>query len=124
MKARGLVLAVLLAVIAVYFLFFTKVGEDKGGLEVMVDKYAEAKVKLTAANLEALAREVLTFAAEAEGLPEKLEDLRRVHPTAGSLPDAWGRRVRYERLSETSFRLASAGPDGAFGTGDDIVKDF
>jgi hypothetical protein len=123
MKGRGLLLALVLAAIAVYFIFFTKVGEDKGGLEVMVDKYAEAKVKLTATNLEALAREVLTFAAEGEGLPGALEDLRRVHPTAGSAADAWGRRIRYEKLSDTAFRLTSAGPDGVFGTGDDIVKD-
>jgi hypothetical protein len=123
MKGRGLLLALVLAAIAVYFIFFIKVGEDKGGLEVMVDKYAEAKVKLTATNLEALAREVLTFAAEGEGLPGALEDLRRVHPTAGSAADAWGRRIRYERLSDTDFRLTSAGPDGVFGTGDDIVED-
>ncbi len=124
MKARGLILAVLLAAVAVYFIFFTKAADDKSGIEIMVDKYAGAKIDLTAANLEALAREVLTFAAQAEGLPEKLEELRRTHPTAGSLPDAWGRRVRYERLSENSFRLTSAGPDGAFGTGDDIAKEF
>lgn len=124
MKARGLVLAVLLAAIAVYFLFFAKVGEEEGGLEVMVDKYAETKVKLSATSLEALAREVFAYAAEGGGLPGTLEDLRRVHPTAGSAADAWGRRIRYERLSDASFRLTSAGPDGAFGTGDDIVKDF
>ena len=57
MKLRGLVLAVLLAVVAVYFIFFTKVADRKGGLEIMVDKYAESKVKLTGTDLEALGRD-------------------------------------------------------------------
>ena len=124
MKIRGLLIGIILAMVAAYFIFFTKVSDDKGGLEIMVDKYAESKVKLTGANLEALSRAVLTFASEGEGLPDSLQALRRFHPTAGSLPDAWGHVIRYERLSDDSFRLTSAGPDGAFDTADDISKDF
>jgi hypothetical protein len=125
MKIRGLLIGVILAMVAVYFIFFTKVAkDDKGGLEIMVDKYLQAKIDLTGVNLEALSREVLSYAADGRGLPEKLGDLRKFHPTAGSLPDAWGKTIRYEKLSDESFRLTSAGPDGAFGTKDDIVKDF
>jgi hypothetical protein len=124
MKMRGLVLGVLLALAAVYFIFFTKVADNKGGLTIMVDKYLESKIKLTEVNLESLSREVLSYAGEGEGLPETLEALRRFHPTAAALPDAWGRKIRYERLSDSTFRLRSAGPDGVFETGDDIVKDF
>jgi hypothetical protein len=124
MKMRGLVLGVLLAVAAVYFIFFTKVADEKGGLTIMVDKYLESKIKLTEVNLESLSREVLSYTSEGEGLPETLEALRRFHPTAAALPDAWGRKIRYERLSDSTFRLRSAGPDGVFETGDDIVKDF
>lgn len=124
MKIRGLLIGIILALVAVYFIFFTKVADDKGGLEIQVDKYIETKVKLTRANLESLSREVLTYASEGEGLPETLQALRRFHPTAGALPDAWGRPIRYEKLSDASFRLCSAGPDGVFGTEDDIVKDF
>ncbi len=124
MKIRGLLIGVILALVAVYFIFFAKVADDKGGLAIEVDKYLETKIKLTRVNLESLSREVLSYASEGEGLPETLEALRRFHPTAGALPDAWGRAIRYERLSDESFRLRSAGPDGAFGTEDDIVKDF
>jgi hypothetical protein len=124
MKVRGLLIGVILALVAVYALFFMKVADHKGGLQIEVDKYLETKIKLTAANLEGLSREILTFAGEGQGLPESLEALRRFHPTAGSLPDAWGRKIRYERLSDDSFRLRSAGPDGVFETDDDIVKDF
>jgi hypothetical protein len=123
-KIRGLVIGVLLALVAGYAIFFTKAADDKGGLAIEVDKYLQSKIKLTAANLESLSREVLSYASEGQGLPESLDALRRFHPTAGSLPDAWGRKIRYERLSDDGFRLRSAGPDGAFETDDDIVKDF
>jgi len=125
MKLRGLLIALLLAVVAVYAIFFTKVAKDgKGGLETMVDKYRESKIELTQVNLETLAREIFLYAGETEGLPESLEALRRLHPAAASAADAWGRRIRYERLSDSSFRLRSAGPDGVFDNADDIVKDF
>jgi hypothetical protein len=125
MKLRGLMIGLLLALVAVYAIFFTRTGQDeKGGLETMVDKYLETKIRLTEANLDALSREVLTYASEGEALPETLEALRRFHPTAGSLPDAWGTRIRYLRLSDSAFRLTSAGTDKTFDTADDIVKDF
>jgi hypothetical protein len=125
MKTRGLLAVVLLGAAAVYFLYFAKVGNDKGGLEVMVDKYAETRIKLTRANLDALSKEVLSFATGDQGLPDDLKQLQRFRPTlgAGAL-DAWGRAIRYEKLSDTSFRLRSAGADGAFDTADDIVKDY
>ncbi len=124
MKIRGLLVVVVLAMAVVYFIFFAKVAGDKGGLEIQVDKYLQTKITLTRVNLEALSREVQSYATEAEGLPGSLDALRSFHPTAAALTDAWGRRIRYERLSDSSFRLRSAGPDGAFETEDDIVKDF
>ena len=124
MKHKGPIIGLLLALVAGYFIFFTKVDDNKGGIEIMVDKYLESKIKLTEAGLEGLSREVLTYAAEGEGLPETLDALRRFHPTAGALPDAWGTKVRYEKLSDSSFRLRSAGPDRVFDNADDIVKDF
>jgi hypothetical protein len=124
MKFRGMIIGVLLALVAGYFIFFAKVADHKGGLAIEVDKYLEAKIKLTGVNLESLSREVLSYAAEGDGLPDSLQALRRFHPTAGALPDAWGKLIRYEKLSDSSFRLRSAGPDGVFETADDIVKDF
>jgi hypothetical protein len=124
MKIKGMLIVVVMAMVVVYFIFFGKVADNKGGLQIEVDKYLQTKIKLTAVNLESLSREVLSHAAEGEGLPESLDALRKSHPTAAVLPDAWGRRIRYERLSDSSFRLRSAGPDGIFETEDDIVKDF
>ncbi len=124
MKIRGLLIGILLAMVAAYFIFFTKVADDKGGLEIMVDKYLQMKIDLTAVNLESISREVLTYAADGQGLPESLDALGRFRPMAVSVLDAWGRKIRYEKLSDSSFRLRSAGPDGSFDTEDDIVKDF
>jgi len=125
MRFRGLLVGLMLSAVAVYFIFFTKVAKDeKGGLEIMVDKYLETKIKLTAVNMETVSREVLSYANEGEGLPESLEALRRSNPMAAAALDAWGRAIRYERLSDSSFRLRSAGPDGVFESADDVVKEF
>jgi hypothetical protein len=115
---------VLLGVVVVYFLYFAKAGNDKGGLQTMVDQYGRAKIKLTEVNLEALAKEILVFATGDQGLPDSLKPIQRSRPLGSALLDAWGRTIKYERLSESSFRLSSAGPDGKFDTADDIVKDF
>jgi hypothetical protein len=123
-RNRGLLVLLLAVAVIVYLVFFAKVADDKGGLEIQVDKYLETKVKLTEANMQSLSREILTFAAGGPGLPDSLEDLRKLHPASSAFPDAWGKKFRYERLSESSFRLTSAGPDGAFGTDDDIVRDY
>jgi hypothetical protein len=42
----------------------------------------------------------------------------------GSVQDAWGRDIRYERRSDSTFRLISAGKDGLFDTADDIRVDY
>jgi len=125
MKIRGLLLVVLLAVVVVYFIYFAKTGNDKGLLRTEVDQYLKMKVELTQANMAAVAREILSYAAGEQGLPEDLKDIQRSRPSLGmGLLDAWGRPIKYERLSDSSFRLRSAGPDGVFDTADDIVKDF
>jgi hypothetical protein len=125
MKIRGLLVIVLLSAVVVYFVFFAKMGTDKGGLQTEIDQYAKTKIKLTRVNLEGLAREILAYATGDQGLPEDLKQLQRGRPALGmALLDAWGKAVKYERLSDSSFRLRSAGPDGVFDTADDIVKDY
>jgi hypothetical protein len=125
MKIRGLLVIVLLTAVVVYFIYFAKVGNDKGGLQTEIDQYAKTKIRLTQVNLEGLAREILAYAAGDRGLPEDLKQLQRGRPALGmGLLDAWGKAVKYDRLSDSSFRLTSAGPDGVFDTADDIVKDY
>jgi hypothetical protein len=124
MKTRGLLIVLLLGLVVVYFLYFGKGPSGKGALQTEVDQYAKMKVTVTGASLDALARVILEYAADGQGLPEDLAQLERSRPLGNGLLDAWGRRIRYERLSDSSFRLSSSGPDGVFGTADDIVKEY
>ncbi len=123
MKIRGFLAILLLTMVVVYFIFFTKTGGESG-IETQVHQFARTKIKLTQANFETLAREILAFSATAESLPEDLREFQRSRPVGAGLFDAWGKDIRYERLTDSSFRLISAGPDGEFDTADDISKDF
>lgn len=123
MKIRGFVAVLVVVMAVVFFVFFAKMANEKSGLETQVDKSLESRVELTRTTLEALAGEVTSFAAE-NGLPEKLSELRRLRPQFTVPLDGWGREIAYERVSDTSFRLISAGPDGKFRTEDDVVKEY
>jgi hypothetical protein len=125
MKIRGLLIIVMLGAVVVYFLYFAKMGNDKGALQTEVEQFAKTKIKLTEVNMESLARVVLGYATGEQGLPEDLKQLQRSRPSLGmGLLDAWGRAIKYEKISDTAFRLRSAGPDGVYDTADDIVKEF
>lgn len=125
MKIRGFLALLLVSMVVVYFIFFAKVVDNKGGLQVEVDQYLKMKVDLTRVNMDSVAREIQSFGAEQEGgLPRDLEAWKRSRPIGTGLQDAWSHEIRYERLSDESFRLRSAGPDGVFNTADDIVKDY
>jgi len=50
--------------------------------------------------------------------PGRLEDAKDFYADA-QFVDSWGRPLQYES-SSTSYSVVSAGPDGVFGTGDDI----
>ncbi len=123
MKVRGLLIVVILALIVVYAVYFSKTG-GKSNLKVMVDQYAEAKIDLTKVNLATLERIIVERTAADGQVPADLKALQRLQPMAASVLDAWGRKIRYEKLSDSGFRLTSAGPDGEYGTGDDIVKEY
>ena len=123
MKIRGFLAMLVLAVVVVYFIFFAKTGGERG-IETEVQHFVQTKIRLTEVNFETLARAIHFFAADREGVPEDLKPLQRMRPLGSGLQDGWGRDIRYEKLSETSFRLRSAGQDGAFDTDDDVVKDY
>lgn len=55
-------------------------------------------------------------------LPERLEQF--VPPGPGGVDlehDGWGFDIRYRRISNEAYELRSAGPDGSYGTMDDMV---
>lgn len=123
MKIRGFLIVVVLALVVIFAVYFTKTG-GKSNIKVMVDKYAEAKADLTKVDLETLAKIIVERNAAEGQVPADIKELPLVRPIPISTLDAWGREVRYEKLSDSSFRLTSAGADGKFGTGDDIVKEY
>jgi hypothetical protein len=124
MKIRGFLIVLMMGLVIVYFITFAKTG-GKSNIRTMVDAYAGVKIDLTKVNMEQLGRIILSHMGGEGQVPADLAELKRSQPGvgAGSL-DAWGRALTYERLSDSGFRLTSAGPDGAFGTADDIVKEF
>ena len=124
MRMRGLLGILLLTAVAVYFIFFAKMVDHKGGLQTEINQYGRAKAKLTLVDFSLLAGEIQSFAAGEQGLPDDLGKIQRFHPLGTVLFDAWGREIRYEKLSDSTFRLRSAGPDGKMDTADDITKDF
>lgn len=88
---------------------------------------AESSSRLDAAKgatLEPIMKQVEAavdaYADENGDYPGDLEMLvPRFLPQAGFLVDPWGTRLRLEEDEQRNLSLVSAGPDRAFGTGDD-----
>jgi hypothetical protein len=123
MKARGLLIVLVLAVAIVYLIWFSKSGE-KTHLEQQVDRFVQAKEDLTRVNMQSLQKIILSYIAGEGQPPKSLQDLRNSSLIVGGTMDGWGKSIKYERLSDSSFRLISAGKDKTFDTEDDIVLDY
>ena len=123
MKARGLLIVLILAVAIVYLIWFSKSG-DKTHLEQTVDRFVQAKEDLTRVNMQSLQKIILSYIASDGQTPKSLQDLRAANLLVGGTMDGWGKSIRYERLSDSLFRLISAGKDKTFDTEDDIVVDY
>jgi hypothetical protein len=123
MKARGLLIVLILAVAIVYLIWFSKSGE-KTHLERQVDRFVQAKEDLTRVNMQSLEKIILSYIAGEGQAPKSLQDLRNSSLLVGGTMDGWGKSIKYERLSDSSFRLISAGKDKTFDTEDDIVLDY
>lgn len=122
MKIRGFLAILILAAVVVYFLWIAKAGKDQVVEEVKV--FQGTKEKLTAANMSSLAREIHSYIAMEGRAPQNLKELQEFRRIPLGTTDVWGTIIRYERLGDEDFRLTSAGPDRAFGTEDDISKDY
>jgi hypothetical protein len=127
MKLRGPLLMVLAAMLVIMVGLFTKVGTKgsaKAPIQSQVDALLESRQALTQANLRALQNVIASYAVTEGRIPAAVQDVRAAGMLAVAPQDAWGRDFRYERRSDSSFRLTSAGPDGAFDTADDIRLDY
>ncbi|MGQ9672189.1 MAG: hypothetical protein ACUVV5_03520, partial [Candidatus Aminicenantales bacterium] len=120
MKSRGFLVLLVLIVAVVYFIFFARTSK-KSSLEVTKDAYDRVRVELTQANLATLEKTINLFLSTEGRTPADLNELLSSRLLTGQAVDGWGRSLKYERLSESGFRLVSAGQDGEFGTEDDLV---
>lgn len=123
MKIRGFMAILLMVSVIVVFLYIVKTGE-KAAIEEQVSAFDRAKHRLTETNMQSLERLITLYSANHGALPGSLKDLSPLGPMTTGKLDAWGREIKYERLSDLKFRLTSAAADGVFGTQDDIVKEF
>jgi hypothetical protein len=71
-----------------------------------------------------LEKAVEYFIANEGRTPVDLKELSLRRLLAGDTSDGWGRPLIYERISDSNFRLVSAGRDGKFDTNDDIAKEY
>jgi hypothetical protein len=123
MKIRGFLVILMLAAVIVVFLYIMKSGGEKD-IPEQIEAFSQTKQTLTETNMETLKREIEGYIAIQGRAPEKLEDLRISTPITTGKWDGWGKAIKYEKLSDESFRLTSAGHDGLMGTKDDIVVEY
>jgi hypothetical protein len=123
MKIRGFMAILLLSMVIVYFLYIVKTGE-KSAVEETVSAFDRAKHHLTETNMKSLERLINLYAVEHGDFPARLDDLTGMGPMTTGKKDAWSMEIKYERISDLTFRLTSSGPDTRFGTEDDIVMEF
>jgi hypothetical protein len=122
MKIRGLLIVLLLGMVVVYFIYFAKTGKKgMSYIETTVDAHARMSAELTRTNLSTLARAIEFFAGTEGRFPDDLNELAKARILGATTTDAWGRPIRYEKISDSSFRLTSLGQDGRLSTSDDIV---
>jgi Na+-transporting methylmalonyl-CoA/oxaloacetate decarboxylase gamma subunit len=120
MKIKGFLVILVLVVILAFFIYYIGSGEKKI-IKEQVDSFSGAKEKLTRTNMNTLKRAVDSYSATQGKLPNKLEDINLAVPMTTGKYDAWGKKIKYQKISELEFRLISAGRDGIFNTDDDII---
>ena len=123
MRIKGFLAILLLVVVVVFFLYVIKAGNQQQ-LPAQIEAFDSMKDKLTRTNLVTLERVITSYMAQAGETPRTLKDLDRFHLISAARVDAWGKAIKYERLSESRFRLVSAGKDRLFKTDDDIISEY
>lgn len=104
-------------------MYVMKAGNQKQ-LPAQIEAFGSMKDKLTRTNLKTLEKVITSYIAQVGETPRTLKDLDRFHLISAARVDAWGKAIKYERLSESRFRLVSAGKDRLFKTDDDIISEY
>ncbi len=109
--AVGTLLAVVAAIFVVKALDLRERGGGDGSFEF---EGPRVSTELTLS----MAEELIDLENEEKGRLPADEDGTAL---LESMTDGWGRALRYERGGDVGYTIRSAGPDGAFGTGDDVT---
>jgi len=120
MKIRGALIILVLAMVIVYFLFFAKAGK-KSYIEATQDANERIRAELTHVNMTTMQNAIDLFIGTEGEAPADLKALFAARLFSGDPSDGWGTALKYERLSDSTYRLAAAGKDRTFDTDDDIV---
>ena len=123
MKIKGFLVLLILVAVLVYFLFIFKSGKQEQ-LPGQIEAFQSMKEKLTRTNMAALEKAITFFIAREGKVPETLDALENFYPLTSAKFDAWGTAIKYETISDSRFRLVSAGRDRLFKTEDDITIEY
>jgi len=121
MKIRGFLAILVMTVAVIYFVLILRPG--KGGesaIKAEIEKFGRTRTEITKVNMGQLEKAVEIYVTAEGSVPADLKELFASRFVGGDASDAWGRPIRFQKLSDSGYRLTSAGPDGQFGTKDDI----
>jgi hypothetical protein len=114
------ILLLLLVALAVVLLLHFGTGKKAAQVEESTAALDKAKLAVLPMQLQQVEAAVDAYADENGDYPQDLEMLvPRFLPQADLLIDPWGTRLRLEKGEPPKLFLVCAGPDRAFGTGDD-----
>lgn len=123
MRIRGLLAVLIISTAVIYYLFVFKAGKTDE-LTGDIEAFLRVKIKVTKTNMKTLARVVELYIAREGKMPDNMGDVGSSRPLGSGELDAWGTKIKLETIGDNTFRLISAGPDGAFYTDDDIKMEF
>lgn len=119
----GFTLVELLLVVAILGILASVAVVQLGGLG------EDAKIKATQASISAIQTAVGTYEVTTTTFPQSIDDLTRDQPDGrpplldkNKINDQWGTPIQYKKLSKYKYEIRSAGPDGKFGTEDDLTN--
>ncbi len=95
--------------------------ESKTFLQEQVDALSRVREKTTRTNLTSLERAIDFFIAQNDRTPNDLREVQTFSRSVYVGSDAWGNPIKYEKISDSKYRLISAGRDKTFNTEDDII---
>jgi hypothetical protein len=121
---RILLLSVLVVLVIVLLIQTGRSVKDNPATQAF-SALKTAKLELLEDTFRNVAAALDMYVTENNSYPASIGDLVPRYLTTGSeTVDPWGVALRLRAIGESGYSLTSAGPDRAFGTGDDVERSF